>query len=158
MLALFMAKSEDKINRLFDEIQEVENLADWVSFYRQKWVIASLNNYMSQIDCNIWKSSPNNTNIVEAAHALSNRRGKSLKLMSAILQKEKFTAIHIHQQYNVPNHGRYKGSISRNVLLNKCKKESSTVNKLEDQERLLAIKERELDIRELHYSTSSSKM
>ncbi|CAG8787516.1 17660_t:CDS:2, partial [Gigaspora rosea] len=104
MLALLIVKSEDEINRLFDKIQEVENLAGH----------------------NIWKLSPNNTNIVEATHALSNRHGKSLKLMSAILQghkldKEKFTAIRIHQQYNVPNHGQDKGSISRNILSNKHK-------------------------------------
>ncbi|CAG8714825.1 16294_t:CDS:2, partial [Racocetra persica] len=125
----------------------------WVSFYHQKWVIASLNNCVSQIDSNIWKSSPDNTNIVKASHALSNRCGKSLKLMSAILQgrkldKKKFTAIRIHQQYNVLNHGRDKGIISRNVLSNKHRvttinsddsnesnqNKSLTVDKLEYQE------------------------
>ncbi|CAG8733433.1 29685_t:CDS:2, partial [Racocetra persica] len=123
----------------------------WVSFYRQKWIIASLNNCVSQIDGNIWKSSPNNTNVVEAAHALRRK-----------LNKEKFTAIRIHQQYNVPNHGRDKSLIGRNVLSNKCKviiinsedsnesdqKESLTINKLEYQKRLLALKERELALRE----------
>jgi hypothetical protein len=61
-------------------------LLDWVKFYRQKWVIASLNNCISKIDDNIWKMSPDNTNIAEAAHALSNSHGKNLKLVTAILQ------------------------------------------------------------------------
>jgi len=61
-------------------------LLDWVKFYHQKWVIASLNNCISKIDDNIWKMSPDNTNIAEAAHALSNSRGKNLKLVTAILQ------------------------------------------------------------------------
>ena len=59
---------------------------DWVAFYRQKWVIASLNKCMSKIDDEIWVISPDNTNVAEAAHALSNRRGKNLKLVTAIIQ------------------------------------------------------------------------
>jgi hypothetical protein len=35
------------------------------------------------------------------------------------LDKERFTSIHIHQKYNVPNRGRDKGLIARNVLSNK---------------------------------------
>jgi len=56
---------------------------DWITFYRQKWVIASLNKSMSKI---VWITSPDNTNVAEAAHALSNRRGRDLKLLTAILQ------------------------------------------------------------------------
>ncbi|CAG8857248.1 8266_t:CDS:2, partial [Gigaspora margarita] len=64
--------------------------------------------------------SPNNT------HALSNRHEKNLKLMSAILEgrkldNEKFAAIRIHRQYNIPSYRQDKGLISRNVLSNKCK-------------------------------------
>ncbi len=61
-------------------------LLDWVAFYRQKWVIASLNKCMSKIDDNIWLTSPDNTNVAESAHALSNRYGKNLKLVTAILR------------------------------------------------------------------------
>lgn len=61
-------------------------LLDWISFYRQKWVIGSLNKNMSKIDDEIWINAPNSTNAAEAAHALSNRRGKNLKLVTAILQ------------------------------------------------------------------------
>ena len=41
---------------------------------------------MSKIDNETWITSPDNTNIAEAAHALSNRRGKNLKIVTAILQ------------------------------------------------------------------------
>ena len=41
---------------------------------------------MSKIDDNIWLTSPNDTNVAESAHALSNRYGKNLKLVTAILQ------------------------------------------------------------------------
>lgn len=41
---------------------------------------------MSKIDNEIWITVPNNTNVAEAAHALSNRRGKNLKLITAIKQ------------------------------------------------------------------------
>ncbi|CAG8844316.1 4694_t:CDS:2, partial [Racocetra persica] len=105
--------SEDVINKLFDKIQLLdENLTDWVSFYQQKWVITSLNKNASQIDDYTWRIAPNNTNVAEAAHALSNQHGKD---------KERFTAINIHQQYNIPYQGRNKGPISRNLLSNKRK-------------------------------------
>ncbi|PKC55706.1 hypothetical protein RhiirA1_475156, partial [Rhizophagus irregularis] len=60
----------------------------------------------------------------ESAHALSNRRGRDLKLLTAILHgqkldKERFTTIYVHQKYNIPNKGRDKGLISRNVMSNK---------------------------------------
>ena len=41
---------------------------------------------MSKIDNEAWTKFPDNTNTAEAAHALSNRRGKNLKLVTAILQ------------------------------------------------------------------------
>jgi hypothetical protein len=55
-------------------------------FLSTKWVIASLNKCMSKIDNETWITSPDNTNIAEAAHALSNQRGKNLKICTAILQ------------------------------------------------------------------------
>jgi hypothetical protein len=72
----------------FKQIIFINNIfsIDWFKFYRQKWVIASLNKCMSKIDNATWLTSPNNTNVAEAAHALSNRCGKNLKLVTAILQ------------------------------------------------------------------------
>ena len=41
---------------------------------------------MSKIDDEVWIASPDNTNVAKVAHALSNRCGKSLKLVTAIIQ------------------------------------------------------------------------
>ncbi|CAG8584127.1 43618_t:CDS:2 [Gigaspora margarita] len=40
---------------------------------------------MSKMECHIWRKYGNITNMVEAVHALINKEGKQLKLMSAIL-------------------------------------------------------------------------
>ncbi|CAB4481374.1 unnamed protein product [Rhizophagus irregularis] len=87
---LLTAKSENEIDLLFDKIQTAEeNTSDWISFYQQKWVIGSLNKNMSKIDNEIWINAPNSTNAAEAAHALSNRGGKNLKLVTTIFQGRK---------------------------------------------------------------------
>ncbi|RIB26454.1 hypothetical protein C2G38_2240742 [Gigaspora rosea] len=163
MLALLTAKSENEINELFDKIEKSKKWqVNWVSFYRQKWVIASLNKCMSQIDKETWILLPSNTNVAEPAHALSNRRGKNLKLIGHKLDQEKFIAINIHQKYNVSSHGQDKGLVSRNVLSIKRKvitvdsetssenddKKSQTINTLEYQERQLVLKEHALALRE----------
>ncbi|CAG8695044.1 8272_t:CDS:1, partial [Gigaspora rosea] len=44
------------------------------------------------------------------------------------LDKERFTAINIHQQYNIPQQGCSKGPISRNLLSNKRKGKLSNNN------------------------------
>ena len=36
------------------------------------------------------------------------------------LDKERFNAVHIYKMYNIPNQGRNKGLITRNVQSNKC--------------------------------------
>ena len=59
---------------------------DWIHYYRQPYVLASLNLYASEIDPEIWARSSNNTNAAEAAHALANREGKQLKLLTAIIR------------------------------------------------------------------------
>ena len=41
---------------------------------------------MSKINNETWITAPDNINIAEAAHTLSNRRGKNLKIVTAILQ------------------------------------------------------------------------
>ncbi|CAG8575492.1 2218_t:CDS:2 [Rhizophagus irregularis] len=42
MNVFLTAKSENEIDSLFDKIQTAEeNMSDWISFYRQKWVIGS---------------------------------------------------------------------------------------------------------------------
>ena len=48
--------------------------------------MASLNQYVSNIDHEIWRKSGTNTNNAEAAHAMVNKEGKQLSLLSAILR------------------------------------------------------------------------
>jgi hypothetical protein len=48
--------------------------------------LASLNSSASLMDLEVWNRYENNTNAAEAAHALANRTGKQLKLLSAILR------------------------------------------------------------------------
>ncbi|CAG8779591.1 3568_t:CDS:2, partial [Gigaspora rosea] len=59
----------------------------WVSFYHQKWVIASLNKCISQIDKETWKLSPSNTNIAESAYALKGANWIRKNLLQLIFIK-----------------------------------------------------------------------
>ena len=45
------------------------------------------------MDQEIWSRSSNNTNIAEAAHALANREGKQLRLLTAIIRLIFFSII-----------------------------------------------------------------
>ncbi|CAB4438564.1 unnamed protein product [Rhizophagus irregularis] len=129
-----MPESKDKIDQIFNRIAVAEkDTMDWIVFYRQKWVISSLNKCISNIDDTTWLTSPNNTNTAEAAHALVNRREKNLKIVTVILlgqrlDKEKFSIIKIHKSYNIPNRGRDKGPITRNVQSNKRKANAQVKN------------------------------
>ncbi|CAG8651860.1 16815_t:CDS:2, partial [Dentiscutata heterogama] len=80
------------------------------------------------------------TNCAEAAHAMSNREGKQLKLMTAILRGQKldmrnFKRINIKANYNVNISGQDKSGIARKKLAIKrstkrqSKANSSTKNK-----------------------------
>ncbi len=44
------------------------------------------------------------------------------------MDKERFTTIHVHKKYNIPNRGRDKGSITRNVQSNKRKGNINFIN------------------------------
>ena len=48
--------------------------------------MASLNQFISNVDSEIWLKSRSNTNNAEAAHSMVNREGKQLTLLSAILR------------------------------------------------------------------------
>jgi len=61
-------------------------LVDWLNYYQQPYVLASLNQFVSNIDHEIWRKSGSNTNNAEAAHSMVNRDGKQLNLLSAILR------------------------------------------------------------------------
>ena len=61
-------------------------LTEWLNYYRQPYVLSSLNKYVSNVDHEIWNKSGSDTNNAEAAHSMANREGKQLKLLSAILK------------------------------------------------------------------------
>jgi hypothetical protein len=46
------------------------------------------------------------------------------------LDKERFAAIHVHKKYNIPNRGRDKGLIARNIQSNNRKGNNVEINKL----------------------------
>ena len=49
-------------------------------------MLAFLNQFVSNIDHEIWRKSGSNTNNAEADHSMVNRDGKQLNLLSAILR------------------------------------------------------------------------
>ncbi|RIB22168.1 hypothetical protein C2G38_1025752 [Gigaspora rosea] len=88
MKSLLTATAE-KVNSIFIKLMTYENVIDWIQFYQKPYIIASLNPNISKISNNDWYAAPNSTNCAEAAHSLSNREGKQLKLMTAILRGQK---------------------------------------------------------------------
>ncbi|CAB4480664.1 unnamed protein product [Rhizophagus irregularis] len=148
MFVLLTASSEVEINQLFDNHIEKAD-AEWAAFYRQKWIIASLNKHISKIDNETWVTSSNNTNTAKAAHILSNCRGKNLKIVIAILQgckldKERFTSIHAKKTINYSDE-EDKCNDNGNDKENNVTKSLSKSDELEYQERALALKD---DLRE----------
>ncbi|CAB4387119.1 unnamed protein product [Rhizophagus irregularis] len=145
MLVLLTASFEVEIDQLFNNIEKAD--AKWAAFYRQKWIIASLNKHMSKIDNETWVTSPNNTNTAEAAHALAIVVVKILKIVTAILQghkldKERFNSIHVHQKYNMPNRGRDRKLIAHNVLSNK-RQANARVKKLNNTNKSVLTKRKQ---------------
>ncbi len=67
-----------------------------MNYYEQLYVVASLNQYVSNIDHEIWRKSGTNTNNAEAAHAIINKEGKQLSLLSAILRLVSFIIIFLN--------------------------------------------------------------
>ncbi|PKY59093.1 hypothetical protein RhiirA4_481562 [Rhizophagus irregularis] len=81
----------------------------------------------------------------------------------AELDKKRFISISVYQIYNIPNHGRDKGPIAREVQSNKRKKDDNcddkndkennntltnlNFNELEYQEKKLTLKEREISFK-----------
>ena len=60
-------------------------MIDWIQYYRQPYILASLNKHISNMENEIWERHGNNTNVAEAAHAQSNQKGKQLKLLTVIM-------------------------------------------------------------------------
>ncbi|CAG8554825.1 10961_t:CDS:2, partial [Dentiscutata heterogama] len=150
----------------------------WVQFYQKPYIIASLNPNISNISNDDWYAAPNSTNCAEAAHSMSNREGKQLKLMTAILRGQKldmryFKRIEIKKNYNIDLSGHDKSGIKRKISAikrsskltesNSNKNDSSNINnemvmtpieKLEYEECMLLIEERKEKLRELRIANT----
>ncbi|CAG8806720.1 35626_t:CDS:2, partial [Racocetra persica] len=104
---------------------------NWVQYYKKPYIIASLNPNLSKIPHDLWHAAPNSTNCAEAAHAMSNREGKQLKLMTAILRGRKldmrnFKRTDIKANFNINTCGYDKSNIARKKLAIKRSTSSST--------------------------------
>ncbi|PKY41033.1 hypothetical protein RhiirA4_416330 [Rhizophagus irregularis] len=122
-------------------------------FYRQKWIIASLNKHMSKIDNETWVTSPNNTNTAEAAHALAIvviRKNLPLFMYTknTMCQIEDVIGLIIHNVLSNKRQDEVKCNNNGNDKENNITKSLSKSDELEYQERTLALKERELDLKE----------
>ncbi|CAB4439648.1 unnamed protein product [Rhizophagus irregularis] len=132
------ASSKDEVNILLQQIKDTndDGIEDWLKYYKQPYVLSSLNQFISNIDHEIWRKSGGNTNNAEAAHSMVNREGKQLKLLSAILRGKRYDercykTIEIHNKagvsYTHTDKSEIKrtcGSITRKGFRNQKNKES----------------------------------
>ncbi|CAG8717429.1 8389_t:CDS:2, partial [Scutellospora calospora] len=86
MRSILTAESSEEVQLILDEILLIDEpgIEDWINFYNQPWILASLNQHCSQIDTLTWCLVGETTNVAESAHADINRDGKELSLMNAI--------------------------------------------------------------------------
>ncbi|CAG8738842.1 21803_t:CDS:2, partial [Racocetra persica] len=87
--SILNAPSQELVKSILDKIElsDEPGAKEWANYYKTPWIISSLKNvHMSKMERNIWKKHDDNTNSAESAHALANKEGKQLKLLSAILR------------------------------------------------------------------------
>ncbi|UZO14123.1 uncharacterized protein OCT59_005591 [Rhizophagus irregularis] len=114
------ATSKEQVHDLLQQIEDTndEGIKEWLNYYRQSYVLSSLNKYVSNVDHEIWNKSGSDTNNAEAAHSMANREGKQLKLLSAILKGKRYdarcyTTIEVHDKNGVPYTHRDKSDVKR---------------------------------------------
>ena len=73
-------------------------------YYQQPYVLASLNQFILNIDHEIWCKSRTNINNAEAAHTIVNREGKQLGLLSAILRLIYIFLVILNLKFNIINY------------------------------------------------------
>ncbi|KAF0464111.1 cobalamin biosynthesis protein cobt [Gigaspora margarita] len=85
--SIITAPSFESVESILNTIKSLDEAGakDWANYYETPWIISSLNINMSKMEHQIWRKYENNTNAAEAAHALVNKSGKQLKLLTAIL-------------------------------------------------------------------------
>ncbi|CAB5215565.1 hypothetical protein RhiirA1_402293 [Rhizophagus irregularis] len=135
MYALLAAESEDIINKLFNNIQMAdENTSDWIEFYRQKWVIASLNKWDARKIARSVQSNKRKGNNI----TYQNTRNKSFKE-----KEQKTIAIDTDVEEDCCEDDNYEKNNH-----NKENELTLRVKELEYRENDLASKEREIVLRE----------
>ncbi|CAG8663710.1 21478_t:CDS:2, partial [Cetraspora pellucida] len=169
LIYIFKSCQAEEVELIFDELLTLDsNLIDWVRYYKQPYIIASLNPNISKISYDSWHIAPNNMNCAEAAHAISNREGKQLK--GQRIDMHNFKRVDIKAHYNVNLSGQDKSNIARKKLAikrsiidltdesqnsNEPKESSMTMmEELEYEERMLMIAERKKKLRELRISNA----
>ncbi|PKY60790.1 hypothetical protein RhiirA4_519938 [Rhizophagus irregularis] len=120
VLSILNAPSIGELEKIFYTLEQLEEskIKEWIRYYRQPYVLASLNLNASKIDPEIWASSANNTNVAEAAHALANREGKHLKLLTAIIRGRKvdqkaLKIMETENKFGVPYSRRDNGEVKK---------------------------------------------
>ncbi|PKY31772.1 hypothetical protein RhiirB3_393557, partial [Rhizophagus irregularis] len=156
ILNISTAPSIGELEKIFYTLEQLEEskIKEWIRYYRQPYVLASLNLNASKIDPEIWASSANNTNVAEAAHALANREGKHLKLLTAIIRgrtrngKNKPILVDSTNIKAESSQPKRKGQFASTRNSKQCKiTENNTENiDFDIEERKIALKERELQI------------
>ncbi|GBC22818.2 hypothetical protein GLOIN_2v1773466 [Rhizophagus irregularis DAOM 181602=DAOM 197198] len=168
------APSKEAVYDLLQQIRDTNDngIKEWVDYYQQSYVLASLNQFISNIDPEIWLKSGSNTNYAEAAHSMVNREGKQLSLLSAILrseikrtqesitrkashnQKSKESVIDLTNDELPTKSSLKRSSVNRNKSLKKSKQEKSEeistmneISQLEIEERKMALRERAAEVR-----------
>ncbi|PKC14284.1 hypothetical protein RhiirA5_409551, partial [Rhizophagus irregularis] len=136
------ATSKEQVYDLLKQIEDTndEGIKEWLSYYQQPYVLASLNKYVSNVDHEIWNKSGSDTNNAEAAHSMVNREGKQLKLLSAILKGKRYdircyTTIETHDKKGVPYTHRDKSDVKRvqNSIARKTSRTQKNKESLDDK-------------------------
>ncbi|RIA84840.1 hypothetical protein C1645_831685 [Glomus cerebriforme] len=163
---LITLEYKEAVYNLLQQIRDINNneIEEWLSYYQQLYVLASLNQFISNIDPEIWLKSGSNTNNTEAAYFMENDLMKDVtKQLRSIInqdisnQKNKKSVIDLisDKLYTKPSSKRnLLFFINENKLLKKNQKEKNkeilTINKiseLEIEERKMALKERAAKVR-----------
>ncbi|GBC17022.2 hypothetical protein GLOIN_2v1545568 [Rhizophagus irregularis DAOM 181602=DAOM 197198] len=129
------------LHRLREDTND-EGIKEWLNYYRQSYVLSSLNKYVSNVDHEIWNKSGSDTNNAEAAHFMANREGKQLKLLSAILKGKSRTPIRSKK-----NHERAENILSDNEEETFSKEIHKKNLELELKEKEIILREREIKAR-----------
>ncbi|EXX56648.1 hypothetical protein RirG_214260 [Rhizophagus irregularis DAOM 197198w] len=167
------APSKEVVYNLLQQIRDSNNngIKEWVDFYQQSYVLASLNQFISNIDPEIWLKSGSNTNYAEAAHSMTSvnksgvpythrdkseikRTQESITRKASHNQKSKESVIDLTNDELPTKSSLKRSSVNRNKSLKKSKQEKSEeistmneISQLEIEERKMALRERAAEVR-----------